>query len=532
MSTAQTINPNPKPADLIIGLMDRDRFTYDQDGNLYVICKDISGKNLIINPAGERYRGIIAQRYIQQYMTVPDPKHHRAAVTVKLGETTDKTDLYVRIAGDGIGTGDATVYYDLCNNDEAVMIKPSETGEGVTVIERPLRFKDTGLCGEQHRPSPDSKIEDVKRFYQHIKIKPPIIEDGQQQDLDAINISEIVELRKLVLLVWEIYSLLPDTKAYKLVRPGIKITGAPGSGKSTNEVKIAAIPDPLVSEPGRKPDDLESLSLSLYNRWIPAFDNIKELSDAESDLFCQASTGIDVRRRKRYTDGDTTGNSFRRSAVINGVSDILTRPDAAERYIAIELQKLEPGEYELPDVVMSRFSADLPVIIGAAFKVLSILLYRMISELPRPKTGHRLIQFVTIGRVIADIIEPGRSDDFERTFIEMMESQEAGITDSSPVAGRVIEYMSGQGPSWSRQLTYKHLMDDILKDMQANDLQKTAEYKALSSMSGREFRRELLLHLKGIKAAGIEIRTIEPTPGARTGLSAAYRLKYRKIQED
>lgn len=553
----------PKQADLIISLMDLDKFTYDQDDNLYVICKDIAEKSLIISPTSERYKGIISQRYIARHRTVPDTKHHKAAILVKMGETTTKTDLYIRIAGEGIGTQDATIYYDLCNNDEAIQIKPSSTGDGVTIIDRPLRFKDTGLCGEQVKPNLDAKIEDVKKFYGHIKIKPPVFDTSEQQNLSEETLNaladkdKLVERRKFVLLAWTIYNLIPDTKSYKLVRPGVKITGPQGSAKSFNETKIVSIPDPVVEELHRKPDDLESFGLSLYNRWIPAYDNIKELSDPESDMLCQAATGIDIKRRKRYTDGDTVGNSFRRACIINGISDILTRPDAAERYIPVELQKLDPSEYDMPDDVMKKFRADLPEILGASFKILSILLYKMTGELPKPKTGHRLIQFLTIGRVICDIIEPennvvslmpeynivldpltciirkastANADDFENEFLAMMDAQETGMTDMNIVASAVITYIEN-GPKqteWSKQITFKRLRDDILNDMAANGQAKESEYKALQAMTAKDFKRELMTFLKGIGNAGIEIKIIEPTPGVKQGRSAFSRLKYRR----
>jgi hypothetical protein len=545
----------PKQADLVLGLMAQDQFTFDQDGNLYVICKDLAGNRIIITPYSEKYKGIISQRFFSLFDTVPDSKHHRSAVSVMHGSTTKTTELYIRIAGENIGTLDAEVVYNLCNNRDAVQITPDPNGLGVAIIDVPMKFKDTGFCGTQVKPNMAARIEDIKKFYKHIKIKPPIIEDCEQQDLDALSISEIVEHRKLVLLAWVIYNLLPDTKDYKLVRPGVKITGPPGSAKTFNAIKILSIPDPIVEEIYRKPDDMESLGLSLYNRWIPAYDNIKELSDAESDMFCQTATGIDVRRRKRYTDNDTVGTHFRRACIITGISDVLTRADAAERFIPIELQKLDPKDYVLPDQVMKSFMVDLPDILGAAFKILSILLYRLTGDLPQPKTGHRMIQFLTIGRMIAEIITPGpgitllpeyatvsdegmirktssnSADVFEAEFLTMMDTQEAGMADINVVASQVITYiMNGPpGTNWSRQITFKEFRDDILRDMASRDMTKDQEYKAIQAMSTKDFKRELMTFLKGINSAGIEIKIIEPTPGVKTGKNARARLKYRRI---
>jgi hypothetical protein len=564
----------PKAATLIFAFMGMDEFVYDQDDNLYVITKDDAGHKIIINPKSERYKGIINHRYYAEFGDVPDKSAFDSALIVKRGETTKKVYLNVRVAGEKIGTKDAVIYYDLCNNGDAVEIKPHPTGEGVRIIERPLRFKDTGRCGEQVKPNLAANIKDAEKFYDHIKIKVPDFEFDarEQQDLseDTIELiadkKRMIEYRKKILLAWTIFNLLPEVKEYELVRPGIKITGSPGSAKTFNTIKILSIPDPLTDEIKSLPEDLESFQLMLYQRWIPAFDNVNQVTRMQSDKLCTASTGVSDDKRKRYTDDDMMKTSYRRSVIINGVSDVLTRPDATDRYIPVDLQRLDNKENRKPQVIMSEWRRDLPDIFAACLKILSITLYRLTTEYEKPKINHRLTDFVEIGRVIIGAMEAAKqvetngvfllpeydthldidtgliskdvscesADEFEAEFVRLMGAQEASMIDTNVVAESVVEFIVNCKPDmfkrdgWSSQYTYKEFKDAILKDMNTAGVGDSPEYKRLENTDTVEFKREIKTFIRNFESAGVKIKLIPPAPGVKSGRNATERLKFRK----
>lgn len=563
----------PKAATLIFAFMGLDEFVYDQDGNLYVITKDDAGHKVIINPKSERYKGIINHRYYSEFGDVPDKSAFDGALLVKRGETTKKIFLNVRVAGEKIGTNDAVIYYDLCNDGDAVEIRPHPEGAGVRLIERPLRFKDTGKCGEQVKPNLDAKISDAVKFYNHIKIKIPEfeIEQNDQQDLSDETIEliadkkKMIERRKQIILAWTIFNLIPELPDYELVRPGIKITGSPGSGKTINTKKILGIPDPLTDEIKSLPEDLESFQLSLFQRWIPAFDNVNQVTRLQSDKLCMAATGISDDKRKRYTDDDMIKTSYRRSVIINGVSDVLTRPDATDRYIPIDLQRLDNSENAKPQDIMNAWRSDLPDILGACLKIMSVTLYKLANEYQKPKINHRLTDFVEIGRVIVNALENGISsdkgriisvvpergimldietgmiintddnaDEFEAEFIRLMGAQEASMIDTNVVAEAVVSFVANCSPNefrkdgWSSQYTYKEFKDTILKTMSADSLENTPEYKRLENTDTTEFKREIKTFLKNFESAGIVIKLIPPAPGVKSGRNATERIKFKK----
>jgi hypothetical protein len=563
----------PKAATLIFAFMGMDEFVYDQDDNLYVITKDDAGHKVIINPKSERYKGIINHRFYAEFGDVPDKSAFDSALLVKRGETTKKVFLNIRVAGEKLGTKDAVVYYDLCNSGDAVEIRPDPYGAGVKLIERPLKFKDTGKCGEQVKPNLTAKVSDATKFYEHIKIKVPDyeFEANEQQNLSEETIDlladkkRMIECRKKILLAWTIFNLLPELRDYELVRPGIKITGSPGSAKTFNTIKILGIPDPLTDEIKSVPDDLESFQLMLYQRWIPAFDNVNQVTRVQSDKLCTAATGVSDDKRKRYTDDDMMKTSYRRSVIINGVSDVLTRPDATDRYIPIDLQRLDNKENRKPQVIMSAWRKDLPDIFGACLKILSITLYRIANEYQKPKINHRLTDFVEIGRVIVDSMETAiqiennekinllpeygttidltsgvistdcdYADEFENEFVRLMGAQEASMIDTNAVAEAVVAYIVNcpagefKRDGWSSQYTYKEFKDAILKDMAKNGLDKSPEYKRLENTDTVEFKREIKTFIRNFESAGVLVKLVPPAPGVKSGRNATERLKFRK----
>jgi len=564
----------PKSATLMFAFMGMDEFVYDQDGNLYVITKDDAKHKVIINPKSERYKGIINHRYYAEFGDVPDKSAFDGALLVKRGETTKKIFLNVRVAGEKIGTKDAVIYYDLCNDGDAIEIRPHPTGDGVKLIERPLRFKDTGKCGEQVKPNLNARISDAEKFYNHIKIKAPDyeIEKNEQQDLSDETIELIadkkmmIERRKQILLAWAIFNIIPELPDFEIVRPGIKITGSPGSGKTINTKKILGIPDPLTDEIKSLPEDLESFQLGLYQRWIPAFDNVNQVTRVQSDKLCTAATGISDDKRKRYTDDDTIKTSYRRSVIINGVSDVLTRPDATDRYIPIDLQRLDNKENGKPQDIMNAWRADLPDIFGACLKIMSITMYKMANVYQKPKINHRLTDFVEIGRIIVDALETGSAsekgqlihvlpeygtvidvenstirntddvaDEFEAEFVRLMGAQEASMIDTNVVAEAVTDFVTNcpeiefRKDKWSNQYTYKEFKDTILKNMAAASLENTPEYKRLENTDTTEFKREIKTFLKNFESAGVLIKLIPPAPGVKSGRNATERIKFKKI---
>jgi hypothetical protein len=146
--------------------------------------------------------------------------------------------------------------------------------------------------------------------------------------------------------------------------------GPQGSAKSTNQSLILAISDPrLSSEAGRNRlprNDNDLVVMAKQNR-VLSFDNVSAIPEWLSDAFCTLSTGGGMMRRRLYTDDDVISYSQKKPILINGIGDIVTRPDLLDRAIVIECPLLE--RYRSEREMYAEFNEDLPYILGAVLEL-------------------------------------------------------------------------------------------------------------------------------------------------------------------
>lgn len=119
------------------------------------------------------------------------------------------------------------------------------------------------------------------------------------------------------------------------------LLGQQGSAKSTLAKIIRRLCDsnraPLRSPP-RNEDDF---SVSAANNRLVVFDNQSHIPDWLSDALCRMSTGGTNAKRKHYTNGEEVLVSYSNPALLNGVVDLLRRPDLMDRCLTVQLPPLE-----------------------------------------------------------------------------------------------------------------------------------------------------------------------------------------------
>lgn len=190
-----------------------------------------------------------------------------------------------------------------------------------------------------------------------------------------------------VLLGWVLGLAFDDTRG--TVRPGLLLTGPPGSGKSTRARLAVSLLEPsgtaaLGSSFGRNVDDDKVRAL---HRAVPIWDNLSGVSQAVSDSLCSLVTGSARETRALYTDNELNAVPVRRPVVLTAVGvPAGLRPDALDRLVHIEL---DPLAQRLPDSeLQARFDRAHPRMLGALCSALSAALdyQRMV----RPPTEYRM----------------------------------------------------------------------------------------------------------------------------------------------
>ena len=144
----------------------------------------------------------------------------------------------------------------------------------------------------------------------------------------------------LPLIIGWILCALGGIKPY----PILILQGEQGSGKSTTSRVIRALVDPSsvpLRSPPREPKDL---LVSAGNTHVVTLDNLSGLSPEISDCLCRLSTGGGHDVRQLYSDTDQILIDIQKPVIINGIDDIATRPDLAERSLIINLPEIKPDK--------------------------------------------------------------------------------------------------------------------------------------------------------------------------------------------
>jgi hypothetical protein len=77
--------------------------------------------------------------------------------------------------------------------------------------------------------------------------------------------------------------------------------------------------------------------IAANNSHVLAFDNLAGLPHALSDAFCRLATGASFGLRQLFTDADEVLFQEARPILLNGIEDVINRPDLADRRLFLTL---------------------------------------------------------------------------------------------------------------------------------------------------------------------------------------------------
>jgi hypothetical protein len=169
--------------------------------------------------------------------------------------------------------------------------------------------------------------------------------------------------------------------------PVIVLSGEQGSAKSTFSAILRALLDPNTAPLRALPREDRDLFIAARNGHVLAFDNVSGLPAWISDTLCRLATGGGFAVRQLYSDQDEVLFDAARPVILNGIEDIVTRPDLADRALFLTLEPI-PEERRRPEQELwAAFEAERPRILGALLdavaKGLAMLSQTRLDKLPR-----------------------------------------------------------------------------------------------------------------------------------------------------
>jgi Toprim-like len=337
--TDPLVEPKKKQADVLIELASSVELFHDRDDVGYARF-DVNGhkENWPIRSKG--FKRWLTRGFYESTQSAPSSEAMQAALGVLEARAQFDApghEVHVRVAGH-----DECIYIDLADRDwRAIEIDQS----GWRIVNNPPVYfrRSSGM-----KPLPE-----------------PVTGGSLNHDLrPLLNVKTDHEF--VLNVAWLLAALRPCGPY-----PIEALTGELGSAKSMRSNFLRALIDPN-SVPLRAPPRSEhDVFIAARNGHVLAYDNASGLPDWLSDTLCRLATGGGFSTRELYTDQDEVLFGSKRPIILNGIDDIATRPDLADRCIVQTPPAISENKRELETELWAKFEQKRPRILGALLTAVS-----------------------------------------------------------------------------------------------------------------------------------------------------------------
>jgi hypothetical protein len=179
--------------------------------------------------------------------------------------------------------------------------------------------------------------------------------------------------RDFILVVAWTLAALRDHGPY----PVLALAGEQGTAKSTFSKILRALIDPNTAPLRALPREDRDLFIAASNAHLLVFDNVSGMPNWISDTLCRLSTGGGFSVRALYTNNDEVLFDAARPIILNGVGDIITRPDLADRALFLTLELIPEKKRRSDNELWATFEAARPRILGALLDAIAVGLKRL-----------------------------------------------------------------------------------------------------------------------------------------------------------
>ena len=247
--------------------------------------------------------------------------------------------------------------------------------------------------------------------------------------------------------------------------PLLAISGEQGSAKTVLSKMLKALVDPNVAPVRALPREERELMIAANNGYLLAFDNLSGLPAWLSDALCRLASGGSFAVRQLYTDDDEVLFQAARPLLVNGIEDVISRADLADRGIFLTLAPIGEHQRRSETELWREFEIARPRILGAlldaAVRGLQTLPGVRLASLPR------MADFALWAASCGTALWPAGT--FARAYDANRRAAIEGIIEADPVAVCVRKIMAERG-------TWAGTASDLLRaaSLAGDDVSKTA----------------------------------------------------------
>jgi Bifunctional DNA primase/polymerase, N-terminal len=281
--------------------------------------------------------------------------------------------------------------------------------------------------------SNDSKLL-FTRFNQTSQLEPDkdYSSDIFDKYLNLMNISD--PQHRLLLKVMTICSFVPD-----IPHPICIPYGEQGSCKSTFCEFQKRLIDPSRINLLTIPKDKSEFVQQLHHNYLVVYDNVSYLPAWFSDEVCKAVTGVGNSKRKLYSDDEDVIVNYKRCIIINGINNNLTEPDALDRSVLIELERIKSTSRKEQSRVEIEFEELRPKLLGYIFDIL----VKTLQIKPSLELSHlpRMADFAVWGEAVARAMDY-KPMEFLDAYNRNIGKQNIEAIESNQLAQAIVKFVS------------------------------------------------------------------------------------------
>jgi hypothetical protein len=145
----------------------------------------------------------------------------------------------------------------------------------------------------------------------------------------------------------------------------LAISGEQGSAKTVLSKLLKALIDPNATPVRALSREQRELMIAVNNSYLLAFDNLSGLPDWLSDVLCRLATGGSFAVRQLYTDDEEVLFEAARPILLNGIEEVVSRPDLGDRAIFLTLAPIREAQRRPEAELWREFETARPLILGA-----------------------------------------------------------------------------------------------------------------------------------------------------------------------
>jgi hypothetical protein len=280
--------------------------------------------------------------------------------------------------------------------------------------------------------------------------------------------------------------------------PLLVIAGEQGSAKTVLAKMLRALIDPNAAPVRTLPREERDLFIAANNGHVLAFDNLSAVPPWLSDTLCRLASGGSFAVRQLYTDQDEVLFEAARPVILNGIEDVVTRPDLADRALFLTLPYLGEAHRRPEQELWREFELARPRLLGALLNGVS----EGLRALPQLRLDRlpRMADFALWAAASETALWP--SGTFAHAYAANRETAVDDAIDFDPVAAFVRELIGKRG-SWTGSAAELLRMAEHLGRNGRNgiSLDPSQWPKNPRALAGRLRRAQTFLRTLGIEIA-------------------------------